>query len=44
MNPKIKTIIFDVGGVLIDIDFKKSIDALRKAGFKDIEKKIHASL
>ncbi|KAK8845980.1 hypothetical protein M9Y10_020918 [Tritrichomonas musculus] len=41
MNPKIKTIIFDVGGVLIDIDFKKSIDALRKAGFKDIDKKIH---
>ncbi|KAK8864851.1 hypothetical protein M9Y10_010378 [Tritrichomonas musculus] len=37
---KIKTIIFDLGGVLIDLDFKDSLDAFTKAGFKDIERRV----
>lgn len=40
MSGKIKTIIFDLGGVLIDLDFKDSLEAFTKAGFKDIEKRV----
>ena len=34
---KIKNIIFDLGGVLLDIDFKKSIEAFEKLGIKNFE-------
>lgn len=40
MDNNIKNIVFDLGGVLADLDFDKSIDAFRKAGFKDIGKQI----
>ena len=30
-----KNIIFDLGGVLLDIDFQKSIDAFEKLGIKN---------
>ena len=33
----IKNIIFDFGGVLFDIDFKKTQDAFKELGFKDAE-------
>jgi len=36
----IKNIIFDFGGVIINIDFKLSIDAFKKLGFADVEKKL----
>ena len=34
----IKTIIFDLGGVLMDLDKQKCIDAFKKLGFSDIDK------
>lgn len=33
----IKNIIFDLGGVLLDIDFQKSIDAFKKLGIENFE-------
>jgi putative hydrolase of the HAD superfamily len=33
----IKNIIFDLGGVLLDIDFQKSIDAFKNLGIDDFE-------
>lgn len=33
-----KNIIFDLGGVLLDIDFQKSIDAFKKLGIDNFEK------
>jgi putative hydrolase of the HAD superfamily len=33
----IKNIIFDLGGVLLDIDFQKSIDAFKKLGIKNFD-------
>lgn len=32
-----KNIIFDLGGVLLDLDFKRTIDAFEKLGLKDFE-------
>ena len=32
----IKHIIFDLGGVLLDIDYKKTEDALKKLGIKNV--------
>ena len=43
MNNHIKTIIFDLGGVLMNLDFKRSIDALNKTGIKNIDSLIHQS-
>lgn len=37
MNSKIKNIVFDLGGVLINLDFNRCINAFREAGFTDIE-------
>ncbi|MGL4907941.1 MAG: hypothetical protein ACRCY6_04625, partial [Bacteroidales bacterium] len=33
--PRIKSIIFDLGGVLIDIDYQRTINAFMKLGVKD---------
>jgi putative hydrolase of the HAD superfamily len=33
----VKNIIFDLGGVLLDIDFQKSIDAFKKLGIENFE-------
>ncbi len=38
MDSNIKNVVFDLGGVLIDLAFEKSLDAFRKIGFKNIEK------
>lgn len=43
MNSKIKTIIFDLGGVLINLNFKKSFEAFNKAGIKNLEELIFKS-
>lgn len=37
MNSKIKNVVFDLGGVLIDLDFDNCLNAFRKAGFPHIE-------
>ena len=38
MDSKIKNVVFDLGGVLINLDFDNCLNAFRKAGFQDIEK------
>lgn len=38
MDSKIKNVVFDLGGVLINADFDNCLNAFRKAGFRDIEK------
>jgi glucose-1-phosphatase len=35
--PETKNIIFDLGGVLLDIDFQKSIDAFKNLGIENFE-------
>ena len=32
MRKKLKNIVFDFGGVLVDLDFKRSFNAFRAAG------------
>lgn len=34
----IKNIIFDLGGVILDIDYQKTVDAFRALGFEDFDK------
>lgn len=40
MSSKIKNVVFDLGGVLINLDFDNCLNAFRKAGFQDIEKQV----
>lgn len=40
MDSKIKNIVFDLGGVLVNLDFDNCLNAFRKAGFQDIEKQV----
>lgn len=40
MDNKIKNVVFDLGGVLINLDFDRCLDAFRKAGFRDVEKQV----
>ena len=40
MDSKIKNVVFDLGGVLINLDFDNCLNAFRKAGFQDIEKQV----
>ena len=35
MDSKIKNVVFDLGGVLINLDFDNCLNAFRKAGFRD---------
>lgn len=42
MRKKLKNIVFDFGGVLVDLDFKRSFNAFRAAGFFDIEERMSA--
>ena len=35
---RLKNVVFDLGGVLINLDFDNCLNAFRKAGFRDIEK------
>ncbi|MBK7308496.1 MAG: hypothetical protein IPI88_16830 [Chitinophagaceae bacterium] len=37
MMAKTKNIIFDLGGVLLNLDFQKTIDAFESLGLKDFE-------
>jgi glucose-1-phosphatase len=36
-NLNIKNIIFDLGGVILDIDYKKTLDEFKNLGFENIE-------
>ncbi|MCE2616582.1 MAG: HAD family hydrolase [Phocaeicola sp.] len=40
MDTKIKNLIFDFGGVIVDLDFSRTVNAFRAAGFFDIEEKL----
>lgn len=35
--PEIKNVVFDLGGVLIDIDYNRTIDSFKQLGFKHFE-------
>ena len=35
MDSKIKNVVFDLGGVLINLDFDNCLNAFRKAGYVD---------
>ena len=39
MDSKIKNVVFDLGGVLINLDFDNCLNAFRKAGFQDVYKR-----
>ena len=40
MDKNIRNVVFDLGGVLINLDFENCLNAFRKAGFQDIEKQV----
>lgn len=42
MDTRIKNVVFDFGGVLVDLDFKRCFHAFRAAGFSDIEDRFSA--
>ena len=42
MDKKIKNIVFDLGGVLVDLDFKAAINGLQKAGFANVKEQLQA--
>jgi len=42
MDKNIKNIVFDLGGVLLNLNFSKAVNAFQKAGFEDVEEQIKA--
>ena len=42
MDKQIKNIVFDLGGVLVDLDFKAAINGLQKAGFAKVKEQLLA--
>ena len=42
MDKNIKNIVFDLGGVLVDLDFKSAINGLQKAGFANVKEQLQA--
>lgn len=42
MEKNIKNIVFDLGGVLIDLDFNRAVSGLQKAGFTHVKEQIQA--
>ena len=42
MDKNIKNVVFDLGGVLLNLDLQRTIDAFKEAGFVDVEKQIRA--
>ena len=42
MDKQIKNIVFDLGGVLVDLDFKAAIDGLQQAGFANVKEQLMA--
>ena len=43
MNKNIKNIVFDLGGVLLNLDFPKAIEAFEKVGITNVNKRIRAN-
>ena len=42
MEKNIKNIVFDLGGVLVDLDFKAAINGLQQAGFANVKEQLYA--
>ena len=42
MDKNIKNIVFDLGGVLVDLDFKNAINGLQQAGFANVKEQLQA--
>ena len=42
MDKQIKNIVFDLGGVLVDLDFKAAINGLQEAGFAKVKEQLLA--
>ena len=42
MDKNIKNIVFDLGGVLVDLDFKGAINGLQLAGFANVKEQLQA--
>ena len=42
MDKKIRNIVFDLGGVLVDLDFKAAINGLQQAGFANVKEQLFA--
>ena len=42
MDKKVRNIIFDLGGVLVDLDFKAAINGLQQAGFTNVKEQLLA--
>ena len=42
MDKKIKNIVFDLGGVLVDLDFKAAINGLQQAGFANVKEQLQS--
>ena len=42
MDKKIRNIVFDLGGVLVDLDFKAAINGLQKAGFAKVKEQLQS--
>ena len=42
MDKNIKNIVFDLGGVLINLDFERAFQAFKKAGFDNIEEQLQS--
>ena len=42
MDKKIRNIVFDLGGVLVDLDFKAAINGLQEAGFANVKEQLIA--
>ena len=42
MDKKIRNIVFDLGGVLVDLDFKAAINGLQEAGFANVKEQLQA--
>ena len=42
MEKNIKNIVFDLGGVLVDLDFKAAINGLQQAGFANVKEQLDA--
>ena len=42
MEKNIKNIVFDLGGVLVDLDFKAAINGLQQAGFANVKEQLLA--
>ena len=42
MDKNIKNIVFDLGGVLVDLDFKAAINGLQKTGFANVKEQLQS--